>query len=99
MVDQYGNYFCQNVLRSISPQSRLKILKALAPEIVNLSCSDVGTHSMQRLFEIVTLEEEKQIIFENIKDNIVDMALHPKGNFVLLATFQVLDKAQIEFII
>jgi hypothetical protein len=27
------------------------------------------------------------------------MALHPKGNFVLLATFSVLDKTQIEFII
>jgi hypothetical protein len=55
MVDQYGNYFCQNVLRSISPESRLKILKTLGPEIVSLSCNEVGTHSMQRLFEIVTL--------------------------------------------
>ena len=54
---------------------------------------------MQRLFEIVTLEEEKQIFFENIKNDIVNMALHPKGNFVLLATFSVLDKTQIEFII
>ena len=71
MVDQYGNYFCQNVLRSVSPQSRLKILKTLGPEIMSLSCNEVGTHSMQRLFEIVTLKEEKEVIFEHIKNDIL----------------------------
>ena len=54
---------------------------------------------MQRLFEIITLDDEKHIIFENIRDNIVEMALHAKGNFVLLATFNFLEKPQIEFVI
>jgi hypothetical protein len=54
---------------------------------------------MQRLFEIVTLDDEKNFIFENIKDHIEDMAMHPKGNYVLLLTFQIFDKERVEFII
>lgn len=26
MIDSYGNYFCQNLLRTVSPENRLKII-------------------------------------------------------------------------
>lgn len=67
--------------------------------MISLSCNDVGTHSMQRLFEIVTLKEEKEVIFEHIKDHIVDMAFHPKGNYVLILAFQILEEPSVEYIV
>jgi len=54
---------------------------------------------MQRLFEIVTMKEEKETIYLYIKDSIEDMAFHPKGNYVLNLGFQVLEDSAIEHII
>ena len=34
MIDKYGNYFCQNLLRTVSPENRLKIITFLSPEFV-----------------------------------------------------------------
>jgi hypothetical protein len=46
MTDLYGNYFCQTLVRSVSSENRLKILKALSPSFVTVACDNVGTHSM-----------------------------------------------------
>lgn len=91
MIDKYGNYFCQHLLRSVSPENRLKIITYLGPEFVRVSCHDVGTHSMQRLLEIITLSEEKEVIFNSMKTDIEEMALHIKGTYVLALTFSVLE--------
>lgn len=91
MIDKYGNYFCQNLLRTVSTENRLKIITFLGPEFVAVSCHEVGTHSMQRLLEIITLPEEKEVIFEAMRDEIEAMASHEKGNYVLTLAFQVLD--------
>eukprot|EP00347_Sterkiella_histriomuscorum_P024490 403330933 len=99
MIDKYGNYFCQNLLRTVSPENRLKIITFLSPEFVQVSCHVVGTHSMQRLLEIITLPEEKQVIFNAIHPQIETMALHVFGNYVLALAFSVLDQPQIEIII
>ena len=42
---------------------------------------------MQRLLEIVTLPDEKEVIFKAIKPDIENMALHVKGNYVLAISF------------
>lgn len=99
MIDQYGNYFCQNLLRTVSPKNRLKILTFLGPDFVNVSCHHVGTHSMQRLLEIVTLSEEKEVIFNAMKKQIIHMAFHTKGNYVLTLAFTMLEQHQVDFII
>jgi hypothetical protein len=87
MIDKYGNYFCQNLLRTVSTENRLKIITFLSPYFVQVSCHDVGTHSMQRLLEIVNLSEEKAVIFNAMKIDIEMMALHVKGNYVLALAF------------
>jgi hypothetical protein len=43
---------------------------------------------MQRLIEMVNMEEEKEVIFEAIKEEIVKIAFHHKGNYVLFLTLQ-----------
>lgn len=96
MKDQYGNYFCQKLLHNASPDQRIKILKALSKDFVNVSCDDVGTHPMQRLVEMVNQEEERQTIVDAIKDDIVELAFHPKGNYVLLAIIQILKPEKLQ---
>ena len=45
---------------------------------------------MQRMLVMVSLEEEKEIVFESIKPNIEVLAFHVKGNSVLISSLQVL---------
>ncbi len=90
MSDQYGNYFCQSLVRSVGSEQRLKILKALSDDFVTVSCDNIGTHSMQRLVEIVSEEPEKIVIYNAIQEDIERLAFHHKGNYVLLAVITVI---------
>jgi hypothetical protein len=84
MTSQYGNYFCHSLVRCIGIEQRLKVLKALTPHFVNISCDANGTHSMQRIIELVSEDTEKMIIFNAISKRILHLAFHAKGNYVLL---------------
>ncbi|CDW83480.1 rna-binding protein [Stylonychia lemnae] len=99
MIDKYGNYFCQNLLRTVNPQNRLKIISYLSPEFVKVSNHDVGTHSIQRLLEVVTQPEEKEVIFNAIKMEIEMMAHHLNGNYVLALALSILEQPHIEHIV
>lgn len=45
---------------------------------------------MQRLVEMINMEEERDFISAAIKDDIVHLAFHPKGNYVLILAIQIL---------
>ena len=65
---------------------------------MNVSCSNVGTHPMQRFVEMIHGEEEKSLLFNIIKNDIVNLAHHPKGNFVLLSTIQIVKGPMLDYI-
>lgn len=46
MKDSYANYFCTKMFHTLTTDQRFTILEALAPEFVNVSCDEVGTHPM-----------------------------------------------------
>jgi hypothetical protein len=66
MSDSYGNYFCQTLIRTVGIELRLKLLRALKKDFIDVSCSKVGTHSMQRLVEVLCQLDEKKLVFESI---------------------------------
>ncbi len=50
---------------------------------------------MQRLIEMVNLEEERNIIFNAINKHVLDLAYHTKGNYVILAIIQIMKPEQL----
>lgn len=54
---------------------------------------------MQRLLEIVSLQSEKEIIFNAVKNDIEYMAKHHHGNYVLVQLFNLFEGEKIEFIV
>ena len=53
---------------------------------------------MQRLVEMVNLEEERDVIFEAIKNDVPYLAFHPKGNYVLILAIQTLKGEKFDFV-
>ena len=98
MVDQYGNYFCQRLLQSSSSAQRHKVLIALRPHILEISCDKKGTHSMQCLIEMINMPEEEAELREGVKVHIVDLAFDPNGTHVLQKILLCLKEEQIDFI-
>lgn len=90
MSDSYGNYFCQTLVRSVGAEQRLKIMKNLSDKFVSVSCDSVGTHSMQRLVEIICEDAERIVIYNSISKDIERMAFHHKGNYVLLTIIGIM---------
>ena len=85
MCDSYANYFCQSLVRNVGTEQRLKIIKQLNDRFVSVACDSAGTHSMQRLMEIVCEDSEKILIYNAICNDVERLAFHHKGNYVLLA--------------
>jgi len=55
-----------------------------------VACDPVGTHSMQRLVEIVCEDSEKIVIVNSISKDVERLAFHHKGNYVLLTIIGIM---------
>lgn len=45
-------------------------------DFVQTACSEIGTHPMQRMLEMISLEEERDIVYQSIRTNIKALAFH-----------------------
>lgn len=57
---------------------------------MTVACDNIGTHSMQRLVEIVCEDSEKIMIYNSICNDIERLAFHHKGNYVLLTIIGIM---------
>lgn len=98
MADQYGNYFCQKLMQSSSSVQRLKILNALRPHILQISCDKKGTHSMQCLIEMINMPEEEEELKQGIQGYVIDLAYDVNGTHVLQKVLLCMKEENIDFI-
>ena len=57
---------------------------------MTVACDPVGTHSLQRLVEIVCEDSEKIVIVNAISKDVERLAFHHKGNYVLLTIIGIM---------
>ena len=77
-------------MHACSPEARLKLLKSLNKEFHTVVCSDVGTHPMQRMIEMISTDEERELVIKYIKKTFKELMLHAKGNYAILAAIDIL---------
>jgi hypothetical protein len=75
MVDNYANYFCQRLLSSCSPPQRISFLTQIRGNIVPISMDKKGTHTIQSLLDVMTMDEEEEILANDIKGHVYEMAM------------------------
>ena len=63
---------------------------------MEVSCDEIGTHPMQRFVEMINRDEEREVVYNAIKDNLNLLSLHPKGNYVLILALETISKEMFE---
>jgi hypothetical protein len=75
MTNDYGNYFCQRLLFNCSPSHRLLFIKQIRGQIVSISKDSRGIHTIQSIFDVMTMEEEEKILADDLKTHVCELAM------------------------
>ena len=62
MIDLYGNYFCQLIIKLCNHYQIILILTYIENDYVNIAKHYSGTHVLQTLCDTITTQEEEKII-------------------------------------
>lgn len=71
IVNPYANYFMQKFFIVLKTSDRLIFLSKL--KVIELSKSKIGTYPMQSFIEQLSHKEEKQIILDAIRNDILNL--------------------------
>ncbi len=74
MNDSYANYFCQKFFNTLEKPERIKFLSYIRPFGVFIAKSKVGTYPLQAIIETIKYDEERYIIIETFKNDIIELA-------------------------
>lgn len=63
MTDNYGNYFCTQLIQYLQTHQRIHFLEKIKGQhFVDISCNKKGTYTLQTIIGVVTEEEEYELI-------------------------------------
>ena len=83
MMDKYGNYFCQELLLSCSGTQRLEILKKIQTNFIQVCKDKKGTHTIQKMVELVNLEEEEKYFMSALQGHVDYLAIDQQGTHII----------------
>ena len=70
MTDNYGNYFCSELINYLQPQQRIHFLKQIkGQQFIDISCNSRGTWALQNIIYAATQDKEFEIIQETLTAN------------------------------
>lgn len=98
MIDKYGNYFCQELLLSCSGKQRLDILENIKPMFMEACKSKKGTHTVQKLIELMSVEKEEKYMFGLLEGNICDLSQDDQGIHVVQKVLECVEEQSRQFL-
>jgi len=70
MTDNYGNYFCSELIRYLQVHQRIHfLLQIKGQKFVDISCNSRGTWALQNIIYAATQDAEFDIIRETLIEN------------------------------
>jgi hypothetical protein len=82
MIDRYGNYFFQEFIRKCDDVQRLSILNNIRPNFIQICTDKKGTHTVQRLIDMVNTPAEEKALFECMQGQFVKLCMDQQGTHV-----------------
>ena len=83
MMDVYGNYFIQNLIKNSNENQINLIINYIKNDYVIIALNYSGTHVLQTLLDMIKTIEEEIILVESIKGNELKMAFDINATHVL----------------
>ena len=83
MIDRYGNYFFQELIRRCDSEQRLKILQSIKEDFIQICTDKKGTHTVQRLIDMVDTQEEEKALLDCVQGQVVKLCMDAQGTHVM----------------
>lgn len=83
MIDVYGNYMCQSLFQSANASQRLYLLKSMRNSLLKIAKDVRGTHSLQTVIGMASLEEEETIYKQEFSGKVVQLSTHAYASHVI----------------
>ena len=83
MIDTYGNYFSQKLIKIATVEQRELILENIKETFIQICKSNGGTHVIQTIIEYITSEKEKEMILNYIENYEINLSINQNGTHVI----------------
>ena len=83
MMDTYGNYFSQKLIKIATDEQRELIIENIKDTFIEICENNGGTHVIQTLIEYLKTKKEKEMILNYIKNFEIELSLNQNGTHVL----------------
>ncbi|MCQ2819864.1 MAG: hypothetical protein MJ252_21575 [archaeon] len=80
---QFSNYFLQKFYGFLNQKERLIFLQKIKHCFIHLCTAKASTYAMQNIIEKVSSNEEKKIVVEIIKDDVLHLSLNLYGTHIV----------------
>jgi len=98
MSDPFGNYLCQKLFDYCTDEQRLKIVKIISNDLVNISINMHGTRAAQKLIDLLKNNEEIKIVCNALSNHVVQLIQDLNGNHVIQRCLNKLPPKSTQFI-
>ena len=96
MIHLYGNYFCQKVIQISSPEQITTMLTLIANDFPQIAKDYSGTHVLQALLDVISTQEQKDLIMQSIKGKELEMSYDANATHVIQKIIQCIPEDQRE---
>ena len=83
LKDIYSNYFCKKLFRNLSQNDRKEYLTIIQNDLLKLSKDPTATYPIQSIIEELGSKNEKNLLYQGIKNNIGNLSYHIYGSRIL----------------
>eukprot|EP00347_Sterkiella_histriomuscorum_P024135 403332189 len=98
MVDNYGNYFCQELLINCSSAQRMQILERISVDFVAICCNKKGTHTIQKFIDLVNLEAEEKFFQRVLAGHVALLSSDVQGTHVIQNIIKCFEESKRQFV-
>ena len=92
ITHDYANYMVQKLMSVCLPQQRLRIVQRIAGDIPVIARNKQGTHSLQTLIGLFSLDDEYKLVCSSVKPSFLTLSQHANATHFLqkiISTFPI----------
>lgn len=98
MVDPFGNYLCQRLVENCSDEQRTVLVQNVVPAMTTIALNQHGTRALQRMIELVSTQEQTNMLIEGLRFDVVQLIQDLNGNHVMQKCLNHLSAQDAQFI-